>query len=135
MMLVVVAFFLSVTFGVIVAVVVAGAVVARFGELRSFVENPPVVLVIADSGLGIKRGWVPEIEIPWQDIEVTDVSRGRRGSTILLISVENPRKYLGEFTRMNRALSRYHISIPVSGLELPAKEVVSKIEDAWKACA
>lgn len=96
-------------------------------------EQLPVVLEISSSGLSIRHRWPGEVEIPWQDIEAMRLSRGAKGAVNLDISVTQPERYLKRFARLNRALSKYHLSVRVSGLELPPEKIASVIEEAFNA--
>ncbi|MFK2875498.1 hypothetical protein [Rhodanobacter hydrolyticus] len=135
MVLIFVSFSISVDLGasVVVALLCAGAML--FSRLMSFIERPKVALVITAKGLGIKGGWLREIEIPWPEIEDTKISYGGRRGAILAIKVVDPKKYLGRYMRANIALSRHPIRVLVSGLELSPKEVAAKIESVRSAYA
>lgn len=127
-------FFMSVPLGIFVTFA-AGLAIAAFITHResSQEELGPVVLEIGPKGMAIKKQWVREVEIPWQDVEAMQLSRGGKGAVNLDIRVTEPKRYLGRFMHVNLALSRYHVSIRVSGLELSPKEIALTIEDAQKA--
>jgi hypothetical protein len=93
----------------------------------------PIVLEIGPVGLSIKHRWVPEVEIPWQEIEAVRLSRGRRGAIYLDIRVTEPERYLSRFMRFNLALSKYHLNVRVSGLDLSPEQIVLAVEDAQRA--
>jgi hypothetical protein len=128
---IVASFFMSVPVGVFATVAAGMAIVASIAHNKPSVEDRrPVVLEIDDRRLVIQKRWVREIEIPWQDVEAMQFSRGRKGAVYLDIRVTEPERYLGRLMRVNLALSRYHISVRVSGLELSPKEIALVVEHA-----
>jgi hypothetical protein len=131
----VLAFAASVYVGLLVVAVVVACAVVFSGDLKQFVSNQPVVLVLDEAGVGIKRGHFSNIVIPWQNIEELGLSHGRGGATMLTIRVREPEKYLNRFMRANLVLSRFHISVAISGLEYCPREVVQKIEAGREAHA
>lgn len=134
MALVVVAcFFESVPLGVCVTFALAIGVFAYTTHAgSSLADQFPIVLEIGPAGLFIRRRWLREVEIPWQDIEAMRLSRGRKGAINLDIRVADPERYLSRFTRLNLALSTYHLSVRVSGLDLSPERIALAIEDAQK---
>jgi hypothetical protein len=93
----------------------------------------PIAFEIGPGGLSIKHRWIPEVEIPWQEIEAVRLSWGRRGAVNLDIRVTQPERYLNRFRRFNLALSKYHLSVRVSGLDLSPEKIVLAIEGTRKA--
>jgi hypothetical protein len=130
---VVASFIESVPVGICVTCAVALALVAFITQHKQTQEDGGVVVLeIASQSLAIRRRWVREVEIPWQDVGAMRLSRGRKGSVNLDIRVAEPERYLGRFMRLNLSMSRYQISVRVSGLELSPKEIASTIEEAQK---
>ena len=124
-------FFMSVPIGVCVTIVAALAVAAFISHNEPSPDDQrPVVLEIGSQGLAIRKRWVREVEISWQDIEAMHLSRGRKGAVILDIRVTEPERYLGRFMRANLVMSRYQVSVRVSGLQLSPKEIALTIENA-----
>jgi hypothetical protein len=111
--------------------------IAIFGYMTHDGSLPPdqfpIVLEIGPEGLSIRHRWLHEVEISWQEIESVRLSRGRRGKIYLDIKVTEPERYLNRFMRLNLVLSTYHLSVRVSGLDLPPEKIVLAIEDARKA--
>jgi hypothetical protein len=93
----------------------------------------PIVLEIGPEVLSIRRIWLHDVEISWREIEAVRLSRGRRGAIYLDIGVTEPERYLSRFMRFNLALSKYHLSVRVSGLDLSPEQIVLAIEDAQRA--
>jgi hypothetical protein len=129
-----VSFSIAPLLGGAVAVIMACLSAARFDLLKSFVEKRVAVLVVSSPSLSLRKGTEEWVEIPWQAIEALWTERGRRGATMLCLRLTDPEKiHPGVLARFNRALNGYHLSLPISELELPPKEVASRIESAWRA--
>lgn len=127
-------FFQSVPFGICIAMAVAVFIAAFTIHTRAASKGAqPVVLEIRPDALVIKRRWIREVDIAWQDIEAVRLSRGRRGAIKLDIRVTTPGRYLGRFMRANLVMSWHQISLRVSGLALSPKEIALAIEDARKS--
>jgi hypothetical protein len=125
------AFYDSVVLGFFVVLGIA----VLSSDLKQFVTDPPVVLVLKESGLRIEHGEVESTEIPWQDIEETGVSHvGKRGRS-LTIKFRQPEKYLNKFTRALLVFSSFHMSVSVEGLQYSPREVLQLVEDARRAHA
>ncbi len=132
--IVIFSFFASVPAGIGVTLAVALALAAfavRYKPLPD--EQRPVVLEISSQGLVIRRRWVREVELPWQDIEDMQFSRGNRGAIYLHLSLVEPGKYLGRFMRMNLCMSWYHVSVRISGLTLSPEKIALAVRDAREA--
>jgi len=133
-LIVVACFFESLPLGICVTIALA---IAFFGYMTHdgslSPDQFPIVLEIGPQGLSIRRRWLHEVEIPWQDIEAMRLSRGGKGGVNLDIRVTEPERYLNRFVRLNLALSTYHLSVRVSGLDLSPERIASAIEDAQKA--
>lgn len=56
-------------------------------------DRRPIVLEVSSKGIAVRRRWVRQIEIPWQDVEATQLSRGRKNAVNLDIRVSDPEKY------------------------------------------
>ena len=133
MMIVAVCFFESLSLGICVAIAFAVGFFAyktHDGALRQ--DELPVVLEIGSRGLSIRHRWPGEVEIPWQDIEAMQLSRGAKGAVNLDIRVTEPERYMKRLVRLNRILSNYHLSVRVSGLELPPEKIVLIIDEAQR---
>lgn len=129
---VVASFSLSKVFGAVVSVAVVCIYLVNFSRIRAYVERPTAALVITDSGLTVAKSWTEDVaEIPWKAMEAMKVSRGKNG-TWLLIRMTRPEADLTWHARAYGAVSWHDIRIPISGLELPAKEVASTIESVWR---
>ena len=126
-----ISFSLSSVFGLVVAIAVACGFIASIDRIRSYIERRDLVLVITSTGL---RMFVydKEVEISWQDVEAMKTSHGKTG-VFLHLKLAQPEQYVSKFARMNRVLSAYQLSIPISGLELPWRLVAKAIESAWRS--
>jgi hypothetical protein len=122
-------FFINIVAGLIAATVMAISAVCFRRSIRELAAAPPIILVLDDSGIDIRHGWIREIVIPWKDIVSTGLRHGGKRGTLLGIELREPEIYLGRFMRINLALSRFHISIPVEELDRNPKEIRSLIED------
>jgi hypothetical protein len=129
------AFSSSIRAGLVVLLLAAACLVFFAPLLKHRVDHPPVALILDENGLSIPRGLSKNACIPWNDIEETALSSGGRGGTVLNLRFRQPEKYLGRFMRANRALSRFHMTIPVGDLECSPAMVAKKIEEARRLYA
>jgi hypothetical protein len=126
-----ISFSLSGVFGLVVAIAMTCGFIASIKHIRSYIERRDLVLVITSTGL---RRFVydKEVEISWRDAEAMKTSHGKTG-VFLHLKLAQPKQHVGKFARMNRVLSPYPLSIPISGLELSWKVVAKAIESAWRS--
>lgn len=89
------------------------------------------MLMITDTGL-CRFVHDKKVEIPWRDVGAMKTSLGKTG-VFLHLKLAHPGQHMGKFARMNRMLSPYQLSIPISGLELPWKVVAREIESVWRS--
>lgn len=132
-LVVVACLFESLPLGVCVAFALALAFFAYMMHDGSLPRDQlPIVLEISSKSLFIRRRQLHEVEIPWEDVEAMQLSRGAKGAVNLDIRVTDPERYLTRFVRLNLAMSRYHLSVRVSGLDHSPEKIALAIEDAQK---
>jgi len=127
-------FFESLPLGVCVTIALALAFLiygAHDGALPQ--DQLPIVLEVSTRGLSIRHRWPGDVEIPWQDVEAVRLSRGAKGAVNLDVRVTEPERYLKRLMRLNRVASKYHLSVRVSGLELPPEKIALAIEEARRS--
>lgn len=130
-LIVVVCFFESLPLGICVTFALALAFFAYFSHDGSLPQDQlPIVLEISSESLSIRRRWLHDVEIPWQEVEAIQLSRGAKGAVNLDIRVTEPERYLKRLGRLNLVMSRYHLSVRVSGLDLSPEKIALVIEDA-----